>query len=49
MEQSILIKYPNKPLDSLYMDRQRIIKRVHGERTGADFGEIILNSTPCEK
>lgn len=31
------------------MDRQRIIKRVHGERTGADFGEIILNSTPCEK
>jgi hypothetical protein len=27
------------------MHRQRIIKRVHGERTGADFGEITLAGT----
>jgi hypothetical protein len=42
-------KYPNDPNDSLYKERQRIIKRVHAERSGADFGEITLAGSPCKK
>jgi hypothetical protein len=41
-------KYPDNPTDIRYAERQRIIKRIHAERTGANFGAILITGTPCE-
>jgi hypothetical protein len=41
-------KYPNDPNDSL-IKRERIIKRVHAERSGADYGEITNCWHPRKK
>jgi hypothetical protein len=41
-------KYPNDPNDSLYKERQRII-RESMLKDHADYGEITIAGTPCEK
>jgi hypothetical protein len=45
MDASILMKNIPMTLMIVYKERQRIIKRVHAERSGADYGEITIAGT----